>query len=116
MSKEDDVFYREFGIILVALFVFFLIALFTARVIGANAFEAARIAPGEVEKRIQPVGQVSFGEAGVMAEPEPEAVEVAMAEPKSGDEVYNSACVAYHSSSLRESSRQCRQQRQDSTD
>ncbi len=100
MSKEDDVFYREFGVILAAIFVFFLIALFTARAIGANAFEAARIAPREVEKRIQPVGQVSFGEAGVMAEPEPELVELAMAEPKSGAEVYNIACVACHSTGV----------------
>lgn len=100
MSKEDDVFYREFGVILAGMLIFFLIALFTARAIGANAFEAARIAPGEVEKRIQPVGQISFGEAGAMAEPEPELVEVAMADPRGGEEVYNSACVACHSTGV----------------
>ena len=100
MSKEDDVFYREFGLIVGFLFVFFLIALFAARAIGANAFEAAMLAPGEVEKRIQPVGQVSFGEAGVMAEPEQELVEIAMADPRGGEEVYNSACVACHATGV----------------
>ena len=100
MSKEDDVFYREFGVILAGMLIFVLIALFTARAIGTNAFEAARIAPGEVEKRIQPVGQISFGEAGAMAEPEPELVEVAMADPRGGEEVYNSACVACHSTGV----------------
>ena len=95
MSKEDDVFYREFGTILAALFVFFLIALFVARAIGANAFEAARLAPGEVEKRIAPIGQVAYGEAGTMAEPE--VIEVAVAaEPMSGPEVYQQACSACH--------------------
>ena len=96
MSTEDDRFYREFGTILACIFVFFLIALFAARSIGGNAFEEARLAPGEVAKRIQPVGEIAFGEAGAMAEPAPELVAVAMAEPRSGDEVYNTACSACH--------------------
>ena len=96
MSKEDDRFYREFGAILAGIFVFFLIALFVARSIGANAFEAARLAPKEVENRIQPVGQIAFGEDGTMAEPEVEMEEVALAEPRTGDQVYNEACFICH--------------------
>jgi len=96
VSKEDDVFYREFGAILLFLIVFFLIALFVARAIGANAFEETQMAPREVEKRIQPIGEVAYGEAGVMAEPEEEQVTVALAEPKSGEEVYQTACFACH--------------------
>ena len=96
MSKEDDVFYREFGAILLFLIVFFLIALFVARSIGATAFEAARMAPLEVEKRIQAIGQVAYGEDGVMAEPEEQPVTVAVATLKSGEEVYQTACFACH--------------------
>ena len=95
MSKQDDVFYREFGVIVGCIFIFFLIALFAARIIGTNAFEAARLAPGEVAKRIQPVGQIAYGEDGTMAEAEP-VMEVALAEPRSGQEVYESACTFCH--------------------
>ena len=94
MSKEDDVFFREFGLILAFLFVFFLIAIFTARAIGSNAFEAARLAPGEVEKRIDAVGTVFYGEADALAEIQ--VVKVAMAEPRGGEEIYNTGCVACH--------------------
>ena len=96
MSKHDDEFIRNFTIVLGAIFVFFLLALFIARGIGASAFEKSRLTDGEVAKRIQPVGQVAYGKAGEMAAaPEPEVV--ASAAPKSADEIYQSACIACHS-------------------
>ena len=100
MSKQDDQFYREFAIVLGCLFVFFLLALFLARAIGASAVEQSRLAPGEVAQRIEPVGQVQFGEAGqVAAAPAPAPVEVAAADTaKGGEEVYFAACVACHAS------------------
>ncbi len=100
MSKADDVFIREFGIILGALFVFFILALLLARSIGAGAFERSQLTPREVAKRTAPVGEVRFGEAGQMAaapEPAPAIAEVAAA-AKGGDQVYQSACMACHAS------------------
>ena len=96
MSKQDDQFYREFSIVLGCILVFFLIALFAARAIGAAALEQSRLAPGEVAERIMPVGEVSFGEAGQMAEVV-EPVVVAAAAPMTGEEVYQATCVACHS-------------------
>lgn len=97
VRQDDEVFFREFGAVMLCILVFFFIALFVARSIGATAFEAARLAPGEVENRIQPIGQVAFGEAGTMAaEPEEEQTTVAMAAPKTGKEVYQTACFACH--------------------
>ena len=96
MSKQDDQFYREFGIILGALFVFFLLALFAARAIGGAAIQEQMQSPGEVAKRIEPVGQVQLGEAGQMAEAPAATVEVAAAAPKSCDEVYQANCMACH--------------------
>ena len=39
MSKADDIFYREFGVVILALFLFVLIVFFAARAIGAHSFE-----------------------------------------------------------------------------
>jgi hypothetical protein len=39
VSKADDVFFREFGLILLALTAFTLIVFFAARAIGGSAFE-----------------------------------------------------------------------------
>jgi cytochrome c5 len=99
VSKEDDVFIREFGVVLGALFLFFLLALIVARGIGAAAHQQSQLAPGEVAKRIQPVGEVRVGEPGQVAEApaaQP-AVEVAAA-AMTGDAVYQSACIACHAS------------------
>jgi cytochrome c5 len=96
VSKQDDQFYREFAVIVGFIFVFFFIALFTARGIGAAAMQQSQLAPRDVAERIAPVGKVSFGGAGEMAEM-PEPVEVAAAAPQTGEEVYQATCVACHS-------------------
>jgi len=97
VNKQDDRFYREFGMILGFIFVFFLIALFAARGIGAAALEQQQLAPRDVAERIAPIGEVSFGGAGEMATMPEASVEVATATPQSGEEVYQTACVACHS-------------------
>ncbi len=101
MSKADDIFYREFATILIMLVVFVLIVYFIARDIGASAFEAMQSSPRAVSQRIEPVGQVRVGEAGktvAMAPSSPEPAAPAAADAgKSGQEVYNGACLACHS-------------------
>ena len=98
MSNQDDAFIRNCTIILATLFVFFLLSLFVARAIGANAFNESRLTPGETAKRIEPIGQLVFGETGQIAPAQEEAILVTVAAaPKSANDVYQSACIACHS-------------------
>lgn len=103
MSKADDIFIREFLIILGCLVAFFFLALFVARAIGANAAERAMLAPGEVANRIQPVGSVRVaGSATTEAPEKTEPAQVAAADTggKSGEDVYGSACAACHAAGI----------------
>ena len=103
MSKADDIFIREFLIILGCLVAFFFLALFVARAIGANAAEKARLAPREVAARIQPVGSLRVaGSEGAADAEETQPMQVAAVDTsgKSGEEVYNSACAACHTAGV----------------
>ena len=104
MSKADDVFLRDFGVILLALTTFTLIVFFTARAIGGSAFEKAQNSPQAVLDRIQPFGQVRVGESdGVVAAAAPAApaAEPAAATAEQGGEaVYSMACIACHSTGV----------------
>jgi cytochrome c5 len=51
----------------------------------------------KIEENIRPVGQVNVGSVPASA---PAAAGAAAAAPRSGDEVYNSACVACHASGV----------------
>lgn len=104
MSKADDIFWREFGVVLLALVLFTVIVFFTARAIGARSFEKMQSSPGAVLERIQPLGEVRVGQSDqVVAAAAPAAPATAAAEPAAaaesggGEAVYGKACVACHS-------------------
>lgn len=104
MSKADDIFWREFGVVLLALVLFTVIVFFTARAIGAHSFEKMQSSPDAVLERIQPFGQVRVGQSDqVVAAAAPAAPATAAAEPAAaadsggGEAVYGKACVACHS-------------------
>lgn len=105
MSKADDVFLREFGVILLALTAFTLTVFFTARAIGGSAFEKAQNSPQAVLDRIQPFGQVRVGKSdGVVAAAAPAAPATAPAAAaaagQGGEAVYSKACIACHSTGV----------------
>ena len=102
MSKADDVFWKEFGSIIGILVLFTIAMFFLARAIGANTFERVYNTPMAISERIKPFGQVRIGNPDEMVAAAPAAAMVsqASAEPRSGDAVYNSACVACHASGV----------------
>jgi cytochrome c5 len=103
VSKADDVFYRQFGLVLVALTLFTLIVFFAARAIGAHSFEKMQSSPSAVLNRIQPFGQVRVGKPDdvvVAAAPASAAAAPAAAGAKSGEQVYNATCTACHSTGV----------------
>ena len=103
MSKADDIFYRQFGIVLIVLVLFTVIVFTIARSIGGNTFEKMKNSPEAVLERIQPVGQVRVGKSDeIVAAAAPAAAAAAPAAGggQSGEQVYNSACVACHSTGV----------------
>ena len=102
MSKADDIFWKQFGAILVALTLFTVVVFFIARDIAGGEFEKMQNAPSAVAERIAPVAKVRVGDpAQTVAAAAPVAAQTqaqAASEPAAGDgeAVYNSACVACH--------------------
>jgi len=131
VSKADDIFYREFGVVLLLLTLFTICMIILAGSIGANAFEAMQNSKSAIGERIAPVGQVRVGNPDqVVAAEASESMQVAAAAPagegsapaaegsapaaegsapaaegsapaaggsaKSGEAVYNAACLACH--------------------
>ena len=62
MSKADDVFWRQFGVILILLTVFGFAMYFVANSIGGNAYAKMRSNPDDVAARIAPVGKTRIGD------------------------------------------------------
>jgi cytochrome c5 len=108
LSKADDVFLREFGVILLALTAFTVIVFFTARAIGGSAFAETRNSPQAVLDRIRPFGQVRIGKseetlaAAAPAAPAtaPAAEPAAAAAGQGGEAVYTKACIVCHSTGV----------------
>jgi len=111
VSKADDVFYRQFGLVLIALTLFTLIVFFAARAIGANSFEKMQSSPSAVLDRIEPFGQVRVGKpdevvmaAAPASQPaapaSPPAAPAAAGGGQSGEQIYNTTCVACHSTGV----------------
>ena len=108
MSKADDIFFREFGVILLALTAFTVIVFFTARAIGGSSFAQTQNSPQAVLDRIRPFGQVRVGKSdGVVAAAAPAAPTTARAaEPaaagagQGGEAVYTKACIVCHSTGV----------------
>ena len=97
-GKSDALFWREFGLILGLLVLFFFAMIVLARIIGGAALERIANSENAVSARIAPVAQVRMGDpskttaapAAMPAQP------AAAAAPKSGEEVYNTVCMACH--------------------
>lgn len=105
MSKADDTFYREFGVVILALFLFVLIVFFAARAIGAHSFEMMQNSPTAVADRIKPFGQVRVGksdEVVAAAAPAMPAASSAAASSSamSGEQVYEATCKLCHSAGV----------------
>jgi cytochrome c5 len=103
VSKADDIFYKEFGAIMLALFLFVLIVFVAARAIGAHSFEMMQSSPKAVAERIKPFGQVRVGksdEVVVAAAPAMPGAASADAGAKSGEQVFNAACTVCHTAGV----------------
>lgn len=103
MSKADDIFYRQFGLVLIALTLFTLIVFFAARAIAGRSFEQTQNSPKAVLERIQPFGQVRVGKPDAVvaaAAPAAPAAAPAAGSAMSGEQVYNKTCVACHASGV----------------
>jgi len=107
LTKADDIFYREFSVIILLLFLFTLCMIFLARVIGADAFEDMQNSNSAIMERIKPLGEVRVGDPNkIVAAAASETLQVAAVQPaapaaaKSGDAVYNGACVACHAAGV----------------
>ncbi len=113
MSKQDDVFFREFGVILGLLVIFSFIAYFLGTGIAESAQRAALATEDETLERIRPVGQVRIGDPSAKAEApaaaKPAPVKVAATAPKPAakvaaateqgrpaETVYQTVCMACH--------------------
>lgn len=102
MSQADDVFVKNFLAVLAALIVFTIAAFFLARAVGFGAEEQIQSSPQAVAERIKPIGQVRTVKPG--EEPPPLETETVAATAagtpasteKTGEEIYNSTCVACH--------------------
>ena len=68
MSKADDVFWRQFGVILILLTVFGFAMYFVANSIGGNAYAKMRSNPDDVVARIAPVGKARIGDPAVQTQ------------------------------------------------
>jgi cytochrome c5 len=89
MSQQDDAFVRTFIMVLAALVVFTISVFVLAQIMGGGTqtkgFEAA-----EVAERTKPVGEVKTAAADTATTAEAPV-------QKSGEEIYNTACMACHS-------------------
>lgn len=95
MSHEDRVFFGNFigvlAVLVVIAVVFFFLADTVTDDIEVSEEDNARM-QAKIEENIKPVGEVNVGEA-----PAPSAAAPAAdAGPRSGEQVYNSACMACH--------------------
>ncbi len=116
MSKADDIFWKEFGVILLLLLAFAVAMFIAARAIGAATMERMHSSPNSVAMRIAPVGQVRVGDPtqqsaaeaveGAMATGTATAaassseVSVAAADAVPGESVYQGLCYACHAAGL----------------
>ena len=99
MSHEDKAFMSTFIGVLVGLVVIAVLFYAVANIVTSdlvNEDHDGRM-QAKIEENIRPVGQVNVGSVPASA---PAAAGAAAAAPRSGDEVYNSACAACHASGV----------------
>ena len=94
MSHEDKAFFGSFIGVLAALVVVAFIFYFIADIVssGSDDEEANARLQAKIEDNIRPVGKVHVGSA-----PAAGAQATAAAQARSGEQVYNTACMACHS-------------------
>ena len=79
MSKADDVFWRQFGVVLILLTVFGFAMYFVANSIASDAFAKMYSDPDEVAARIAPVGQSRVGDPAAQTQAPEQTAAVAVA-------------------------------------
>ena len=108
MSKADDTFTKQFGVVLGALVLFAIVVYFIASGIGNREFRKLMSMPSATEERISPVGSVRVEgdkveqapKAMAKAETAPAPAAMASAGGKSGKEVYSGGCIACHATGV----------------
>ena len=78
MSKADDVFWRQFGVVLILLTVFGFAMYFVANSIGERAYAKMNSDPDAVAARIVPAGQSRIGDPAVQTPAPTPAVSTAV--------------------------------------
>ncbi len=103
MSNADNIFWRRFGAILVALSVFGVVVAFIARDIAGDSFRTAMNSRSAVAERLAKDGMVRVGDPNEVVEAAPAKMAMAPAAAPAaasggddGESVYNSACMACH--------------------
>ena len=120
MSKADDVFWRQFGVLLILLTVFGFAMYFVANSIASEAFAKMNSSPDAVLARIAPVGQSRTGDpaeqtpapaqtaAAPAAQAETSKTETTAAaaagavDIAAGEQIYQTACFACHMTGVAE--------------
>ena len=99
MSHEDKAVMSTFigvlaGLVVIAVLFYAVANLVTSELVDEDHDGRMQ---AKIEENIRPVGQVNVGSVPASA---PAAAGAAAAAPRSGDEVYNSACAACHASGV----------------
>ena len=107
MSKADDVFWRQFGVVLILLTLFGFAMYFVANAIGGQAYAKMRSNPDAVAERIAPFGRSRIGDPAGQTQASAQVAVAAPAAsagavPRSGSEVYRTACMACHATGAAE--------------
>ena len=79
MSKADDVFWRQFGVVLILLTVFGFAMYFVANSIGGQAYAKMRSDPDAVAARIAPAGRSRIGDPAEQTQATAQAASIASA-------------------------------------
>lgn len=104
MSHADDVFIRNFLVVLAGLALFAVIAAVIGRTIGEESTQNSQMGPKDTMARIQPIGKVRIGNPAEVVQAAAPATTVAAVEPsataQSGEQIYGGACVACHAAGI----------------
>ena len=84
MSKADDVFWRQFGVVLILLTVFGFAMYFAANAIGGQAYAKMHADPEAVLARIAPVGRSRIGDPAAQTQASEQTVAAAPAATAAG--------------------------------
>ena len=91
MSKADDVFWRQFGVLLILLTVFGFAMYFVANAIGGQAYAKMHADPEAVLARIAPVGRSRIGDPAAQTQASEQTVAAAPAATAAGTQAQTQA-------------------------